>query len=768
MALVLAVFAAFAFTLLGRLYQVQVIQHEFWENEALAARTQPVILPFQRGRILDCRGVELATSETSLDLMFSFGEFRKGSPLGQLLMVHYLLTGERLTVGSIRDDPEPLLRRIGGLRTEEVRLLEPRQRRTDLLVYLSWLLRREHSEGLRARMGELAEGPLVSDWEAERVAIKARLESAAVHLAELQRDLGPQLGRDDLDLIEEIDERIAWIDEKVLSILRLRADRDALFDVERDLHREYDYRELLLCQRVPWEPVFELAADPERWPGLLVKERIRRLYPPEQEISPLLIGWVGAPAEEDLQERQRHQDRLTELRIQADLSEEALREVEQLRERINCLDYAPGEEQGRRPYGIEGYYENVLRGRRGYRKVEVDRSRLTSHRIIEQVPPEQGEDVVLTLDGEMQRVAEGLLRAQPYHGAVVLCEIPDLQIRVLASHPTPGRDEIQRRFAELAADHETYPLHPRAYAPFFPPPPGSAFKPLVAVMALSEGLVTADSTFPCTYQDLWVGRSCIRCLGMHGDVDMRRALVKSCNHYFAHLAVQVGYASLHDWAARFGFGQRTGFLSTSLPDSRHVHAPAQEVAGRLKASERGEANLMRFGFGQGAIDDVTPLQVAAAMAALATGVYLPPTLIERVGDQVPLRPPPRVVGLAPRAHQQVVDALRGVTQFGGTAQPGVAPGLDLHAYDLATKTGTPQVGGDQLDHSWFVGFFPATRPRFAFAILLEHTGVHGGDVCAPLFQALLQQPAFVEVERAARGAARRGAPAARAPTGEDP
>jgi cell division protein FtsI/penicillin-binding protein 2 len=158
---------------------------------------------------------------------------------------------------------------------------------------------------------------------------------------------------------------------------------------------------------------------------------------------------------------------------------------------------------------------------------------------------------------------------------------------------------------------------------------------------------------------------------------------------------------------------------------------------------------MLLGLGQGLLDG-TPLQVASAMAALAERNWQPPTLIERVGDETPIRDEPMALPISAAAWSLVVDAMRDVTLV-GTADPGHTHGADLTPFDLATKTGTPQQGreGDP-DHSWFVGFFPSRAPRYVFAVFLERTGRHGGDAAAPLLLDLLNDPAFAEIAAIAR------------------
>jgi penicillin-binding protein 2 len=279
---------------------------------------------------------------------------------------------------------------------------------------------------------------------------------------------------------------------------------------------------------------------------------------------------------------------------------------------------------------------------------------------------------------------------------------------------------------------------------------------MVAAFALSEGWVDPDTTLLCNRNRLGPENHPVRCLGLHQEIAVEQALTRSCNHYFARLAEMVGYDKMFEWARAFGFGSRTGFADAWLtgtdgqPYRVNDELFPAEIEARLNTAERGLRNLMLFGFGQGAIDDVTPLQVADAVAALALREFRPPTVIARVGEREPLGRPARPLGITDRAYRTVVEGMRRVTLAPfGTAMPDPASGLDLSPYSLATKSGTPQVQSGK-DHSWFVGFFPVERPRFAFSLLLEHTGQHGGDVCAPLLQRLLQHPAFREVEAVAR------------------
>ncbi len=744
----------------ARLALLQIGQNSFWEEESVKARTRSHGVAFRRGSIVDALGTPLATSQVARDLYFELAGFRKGTQLGRLMMVEHLLTALRPTLSELLESPRSILERVVDLRVGDYRRLSPLRRREDLRFYVLGLF---GVPSLKDWVADLEraqdEAPFFAEAAArvDSVVEQIRRECGILQAISSAAAVEPQ------DLIARVDEHIGSIDRRVLrslEVARERARRD-LYLLERELHRELDYEEVELLRNVP----YELARDAHHMlAGFLGKECVRRVYP--EEVLAEIVGWVGKPSDEDLKLRNAHLDEISRLLLSDERSLEEADLLDELREQVRAEDPSPDEERGR--IGLELAYESALRGRRGYVKriASVDGRTIEE---IERVDSTPGRDVQLTVRCDWQESAEQVLeevsRTHGSVGAFVLIELPSRKIRVMASFPRPVRLEMRNLYAELVALEETlarspkevigvpverrFPLHPCAYRPFFPPAPGSSFKPFVAVMALSEGVATAQTRFTCTHQ-MTVEDRTLGCLGMHGDVDVTEALVKSCNHFFAHLALEVGYERLFAWAETFGFGSSTRFADATLVDEHQViECGTSETRGALKKAEKGKRNLMLFGFGQGAIDDVTPLQVAAAMGALAVRSYLPPTLIEAVGDCRVHRPQERRIAITENAWKTVVTALGEVTRR-GTAAPSPALGLDLSGYDLATKTGTAQVGGGLPDHSWTAGFFPIRAPRFAFALFLEHTGAHGGEAAAPAFQRILEHPAFAEVLAAAR------------------
>ncbi|MSR45542.1 MAG: hypothetical protein EXS13_00480 [Planctomycetes bacterium] len=748
---VVLVFLAVAAAIGQRLATLQFEQREFWEAEAVKARTRAETLGFKRGAILDCDGRPIASNRTTRNLAFVFGGFRRGAACGQLLLTHYLLTGERCGVAEVVAHPDARIGELAKLTIGELRRIEPGQRREDLLWYGAWLVEDESiKDGIeRLRAGDPAQlaFPRIG---AAHSAIATRVSAEAATLRQLTRALSVP----EDELIERMDLAIAAADARVLRRMAEEGPVERAYERERALHRELDHRDALLFANVAHAAVFDLAADPSRLPGLVVREEPRRIYPPENDVGAALIGRVGPPSEATLKPWNEKRNERDVLALEPFPTLEQAMQRAELDDALRLDVVAPDEEVGRE--GLELTFEAALRGRRGYRRTENDRAGRVE-RELEVAAPRPGRDLVLTLDVELQKAAEAVLRrgfvkkgetgSRLGPAAFALVELPSMAIRVIASWPAPGRAELADQYETLANNKTTRPLHPRAWRPWLPPPPGSSVKPIVAAFALSAGIITPQKTLACDKLSLRAkGESKpVLCESEHFQIDVHDALVKSCNHFFARVAYSAGSERMVGWLRSVGLGQRAGFTAARLADGTEFPALAIEVAGTVE-QERGGRNLMLLGLGQGKVD-ATPLQMAAAMGALALRSWQPPTLIARVGDEVPFRPAVEPLPISDAAWECVVEAMRAVTLPGGTASP--SHGADLTPWDLATKTGTPQQAGG-LSHSWLVGFLPSHAPRYAFAIFVERTGMHGGDAAAPFLHALLTDPAFAEISAAAR------------------
>ncbi|MFH1999408.1 MAG: penicillin-binding transpeptidase domain-containing protein, partial [Planctomycetota bacterium] len=164
-----------------------------------------------------------------------------------------------------------------------------------------------------------------------------------------------------------------------------------------------------------------------------------------------------------------------------------------------------------------------------------------------------------------------------------------------------------------------------------------------------------------------------------------------------------------------------------------------EADGALKKDEQGEANLMRLAIGQGAIDDVTPLQVARMIAGIATGKLPQPILITRIGERAIVPPVPVDLGISTDHLEFVRHAMEEVV-IRGTADADPAFKRNLVPFKVAGKTGTPQVGGEKPTHGCFAGYFPWDAPEWSFAVFIESCDMHGGEIAAPVINRILEAP----------------------------
>jgi penicillin-binding protein 2 len=421
--------------------------------------------------------------------------------------------------------------------------------------------------------------------------------------------------------------------------------------------------------------------------------------------------------------------------------------------------------------GLERAYEGQLHGRGGFREVLVNAEGRTVDTLGGAKPelrierPAAGQDLELSLDIELQRVAEEALG--PRRGAVVALDPWTGEVLVLASTPTFDPNKFARGistqdYRDLTTNPDQ-PLYNRALRGTYPP--GSTIKPLMALAGLEAGVIKPEDTRFCPgyfmlprstrrYRD-WKKEG-------HGTVDMHEAIMTSCDVYFYGLAAALGIDRIHDTMSRLGFGDITGI---DVEGERSGIMPStQWKKGAFRAPEMqvwfpGETVIV--GIGQG-YWTATPLQLAHATAVLATrGPHFKPQLVRALRDpgtrELSPRPPqplPTVQLKNSDSWEVIVDAMVAVT----TGARGTAVRASRGAtYTIAGKTGTAQVYsiGQQekynekevaerlRDHALFVAFAPAEKPRLVIAVLVENGG-HGGSVAAPVaravFDAYLAEP----------------------------
>ena len=368
--------------------------------------------------------------------------------------------------------------------------------------------------------------------------------------------------------------------------------------------------------------------------------------------------------------------------------------------------------------GLEESYNSYLSGAQGSNPFDAIWSDVTRE-------PRQGDDVVLTIDPALQRIAAGTLGQR--RGAVVVLDIKTGAVRALVSAPGYDPNQIDSRGPELLTD-PTDPLLNRATQGLYPP--GSTYKTVTATAALDSGLVKPSDIYSCI--DGFVVRgfniACTNAPPGETQWDFLHAYAYSINATFAQVALQIGAARFTDYSRRFGLDGAIPFdigLATSS-----VAAPGTNLADILLASS---------GFGQGQLA-VTPMQMALIAATVANnGIEPAPFLVSAVRDPsggTVMQHDPGNRGAVMKPETAAT-----MRQFMVTAvKEGFGDEAGLSGMDVAGKTGTAETGGPETAHGWFIGFAPASAPRIAVAALVENGGagsLSAGPIAAQIFKAEL-------------------------------
>lgn len=471
------------------------------------------------------------------------------------------------------------------------------------------------------------------------------------------------------------------------------------------------------------EEMARFAVVSHSFPGVDVRANLLRRYPLGEDTAHVL-GYVGRINEKEL-------------------------------EQINVSEYRGTDFIGKT--GVEKSYEEHLHGRVGVQQVEVNaRGRVL--RVLESQPPTSGYDLHLYFDvGLQQEAAEAL---GEFNGAVVAIEPSSGGILAMVSRPSfdPNLfvEGISTEDYQALRDSADKPLFNRALRGQYPP--GSTIKPFVALAGLESGVIGYTDTKYCPgYYQLPGNSHKYRDWrkGGHGLVDMDRAVVESCDVYFYDLARSLGIDRMGDFLGRFGFGHRT---EADLYGELGGVLPSRE----WKRSKRGKpwfpGETLIVGIGQGSFL-ATPLQLAAATAALANrGRIVQPRVVRYLdvppAGEPPTLDPPRAESIALARTRYWDDVIRSMTNV-VESERGTARRVRTPAYHIAGKTGTAQVftvgqnekydekriSEKMRDHALFIGFAPAEDPKIAVAVVAENGG-HGGATAAPIARRVMDRYLF--------------------------
>lgn len=451
---------------------------------------------------------------------------------------------------------------------------------------------------------------------------------------------------------------------------------------------------LIIWQDVDYRTIAYLSEWAEELPGVTVLPMPKRIYP-NGALAAHTIGYVGAPGKKQsnyTNSGRKWNYRLPELRGRA---------------------------------GLEARYDSILAGKSGEENLRVDSRGYTRERwVCEEAVP--GSDLTTTLDVRLQRVAEAALNGRP--GAVVALDPRNGDILSLAS--APGYDLNMmippHAGATLARLNNTPGL------PFINRPiqaqyaPGSVFKPFVAIAGQACGH-NPDTLYDCRgiYTDYNCRLRCAQRYG-HGELDLRQAIMKSCNPYFCTMGTQIGIEAIIQTAKAAGFSAATGI---DLPAEAKGFIPSPEWKQRRYKDKWNPVDTAQCAIGQGAIT-ATPLQVAYATSAIAMrGKQYRPRLAafgKTAGELVHTLP------WSQRALTEVIEGMK-MTVRAGTGQT-----MQVNGVSVAGKTGTAEYmdRGVRRKHVWCTAFAPADKPEIVVCVMLDN-GIGGGRDAGPVVQKVL-------------------------------
>ncbi len=506
---------------------------------------------------------------------------------------------------------------------------------------------------------------------------------------------------------------------------------DRQFVVERLnlIKKQNEFESLVLKENVDMRDITWVESHSLEFPELRVELQPQRFYPLGTTLAHVL-GYVG------------------------EISPKQLEDPE-----VQEKGFRPGDIVGKG--GLEQYYDEYLRGRPGYRKVLVDsRGRVQSE--LDVVQPQSGQDLVTTIDLDLQLEAEKRLAESPTKRGTIMAMDPNNgEMLAMASAPSfdpnifvrgSSTPEGRKQIAEYWQD-EKRPLYNRAIQGRYPP--GSTWKIPESVAGLQQGAISVEHSNLTCGGGIKIGSKFTRCMGSHGAPPLSFAITKSCDGYYYRLALKMKIEGVIQMVETFGYDKRSGI---DLPNEKVPQTPKSWMPWVVKNEGKwSDIRTVYSGIGQDTVV-VTPISMLRAVASVGMRgkMFVPHFLKEfksigAVGEEndrnyFPARtgfgfqhPEPKIIEATPEQWDVVIKGMWGVVNGGGTAGAIRMPG-----FEIAGKTGTAQVAalgqdvGAKKDHAWFVSYAPAYKPEIAVIALIENVGF-GGSFAAPAVRGMYEE-----------------------------
>ncbi len=494
---------------------------------------------------------------------------------------------------------------------------------------------------------------------------------------------------------------------------------------KRLLDEAKNFESIPIRTRLSDSEVARFAAQRYRFPGVEVKARLFRQYP-LGNVASHALGYIG---------------RITE------------RDLKWIEENEQSANYKGTDHAGKT--GLEQHYEFELHGQTGYEQVEIDAGG-RALRSLKRIPPVSGNNLQLTLDAKLQEITEKAFGDRK--GSLVAIEPETGGVLALVSNPTfdPNLfvDGITPDNWKELNEHPDKPMINRAINGAYPP--GSTFKPFMALAALELGKRTPSQAIADPgYFNFGNHQFRDDKKGGHGMVDMYKSVVHSCDTYYYILANDMGIEAISAFMGQIGFGAKTGIDlgKDDSGESRGVLPSPAWKKQRFKKPEQQKwysGETSSIGIGQG-YNAYTPMQLAQATATLANnGVMFRPHLVRHIvdarnGDKRAVEPKPiRDLGWKQKNLDVIHRAMAGVNTEGTGARAFAGA-----QYVAGGKTGTAQVfslKGAQYkehsvkkelrDHALYIAYAPIDKPKIALAVLVENGGF-GAQSAAPIARMVL-------------------------------
>ena len=479
--------------------------------------------------------------------------------------------------------------------------------------------------------------------------------------------------------------------------------------VLKDVGRNASFVPIPVAERLSWDDFSKVSLNAPALPGVVPDVGLSRVYPRDTDFAHV-VGYVGPVSESDL----------------AGI------------ENLDPLLQIPKFQIGK--IGVEKWMEDTLRGAAGNKKIEVNAVGRVM-RELDRTVGLAGQDLRLTIDADVQNFIQA--RLGDLSASCVVIDVNNGDVIAAASSPSFDPNMFVRGISSqdygVLTENDHRPLANKVVQGVYPP--GSTFKMVTALAALSDGQISVDTTVRCPGYLESGGRK-FHCWksGGHGTVSLGQALTESCDVFFYDVAQRVGIDKIAAMGRQLGLGQRLDLPMSAISEG---NLPTKDWKSTKYKQDWLIGDTINAAIGQGYVL-ASPLQLAVMAARVATGQMVAPRIVKSVGDhEVPVEDAPPL-----GVETTMLEAVRGGMTGVVNSQHGTsyAARIVTDSRKMAGKSGTSQVrnisaseretgvvaNADlpwvQRDHALFVAFAPVASPRYAVAVVVEHGG--GGSLAA--------------------------------------